>query len=210
MSPSASPRWKPPAALVAAVICLCLALIIERISHLVPLAVAGQAYLLLIILLGFRYWPPMARWVARMPAAHRIVFALLIGSMIAGHFSLQTRTYFPYVSWEIFPFVREDNPVTCREFQATTVAGKQVRLLVEQLFPSIVQFDPPRDNDGPAMGHLVQALARAYNRGHADDPVQRIDLVLLGVKLHPSASESRDPPSCELLKSYDISSAPSN
>jgi hypothetical protein len=170
----------------------------------------GQVYALVAILTGFRYWPPMGRLFTRMAVPHRVVFVLLVGSMIAGHFSLSSYKYFPYVAWEIFPFAREDDPVTCREFLATTASGKTVRLLVEQLFPSIVQFNPPANNDGEAMTHLVHAMARIYNRGHTNDPVQRVDLVLYAVKLHPSESESRDLPSCELLKRYDISSALSN
>src|SRR5271155_5320682 len=133
-TPTRAPSRLHPA-LVIAIISLCLALIIWMVSYAVPLKLAGQAYLLLIILLAYRYWPPMIRWVASMPVPHRVVFGILIGCMILGHYTLKGRTYFPYVSWEIFPFVREDDPVTCREFIATTHDGRKVRLLVEQLFP---------------------------------------------------------------------------
>ena len=193
--------------MVVAIIGLCLALIVWMVSFAVPLKLAGQAYLLLIVLLAYRYWPPMIRWVASMPVPHRIVFGVLIGSMILGHYTLNGRTYFPFVVWEIFPFVREDDPVTCREFIATTASGDKVRLLTEQLFPSIVQFNPPNETDQPgATGNLVDAMARVYNEHHPGDPVQSVDLVLMAVQLHPPASESRAEPSCELLKRYDISS----
>jgi hypothetical protein len=197
---------------VAAVLLIvgCLAVIMEQISHAIPLVVAGQAYLLIVLLFAFRYWPPMVRWAGRMPIPHRIIFGLILAGMIVGHFTLHARTFFPFVAWEIFPVAREEDPVTCREFIATTASGRNVRLLVEQLFPSIVQFNPPEDNDSPAMTRLVQTLAQAYNQRHANDPVQRVDLMLLAVKLHPSETESRALPSCELLKHYDISSAPSN
>jgi hypothetical protein len=93
---------------------------------------------------------------------------------------------------------------------ATTAGGKSVRLLVEQLFPSIVQFNPPDDNNSIAMTRLVDALAKAYDRQHPADPVRRVDLVQLSVKLHPSADQSDHSPTCELLKSYDVSSGRSN
>jgi hypothetical protein len=193
-------------AIAAAIIGLCIALIIWLVSYAVPLRLAGQAYLLIVILLAFRYWPPMIRLVASMPILHRIVFGVLIGSMILGHYTLNGRTYFPYVVWEIFPFVRENDPVTCREFIATTESGNKVRLLVEQLFPSIVQVNPLEIYSPETTEHLARALAKVYNEHHAGDPVRRIDLFVMAVQLHPPAGESRAQPSCELLKQYDISS----
>jgi len=210
-TPARAPSRLHPA-IVFAIIGLCIVAIMLMVSYAVPLKLAGQAYLLIVILLAFRYWPPMIRWVASMPVVHRVVFGVLIGCMILGHYTLNGRTYFPYVVWEIFPFAHENDPVTCREFIATTASGNKVRLLVEQLFPSIVQIDPLDALDNPKLyppdttEHLARALAKAYNEQHADDPVQRVDLMLMAVKLHPSANESRAQPSCELLKRYDISS----
>jgi len=133
--------------------------------------------------------------------------------MILGHYTVSSRRYFPYIAWEIFPFVNERDPVTCPEFIATTVSGKKVRLLVEQIFPSIVQVNP-LDNatlfPPTTLDHLVRAMAKVYNGQHADDPVRQIDLVSVAIQLHPSATEARTLPSCELLKHYDISSDHSN
>jgi hypothetical protein len=155
----------------------------------------------------------MTRLVASMPVVHRVVFGVLIGAMICGHFTLNGRAFFPFVAWEIFPFVNETNPVTCNEFIAVTMDGRKVRLLVEQLFPSIVQIASVEDFDNPQLHyppdtteHLARALAKAYNEHHPDNPVWRVDLMRLAVQLHPPASESRANPSCELLKRYDISS----
>jgi len=212
MSTFARTPFRLHPAIVFAIIGLCLALIIWLVSFAVPLKLAGQAYLLIIILFAFRYWPPMLRWIASMPVPHRVVFGVLIGAMILGHYTLNGRTFFPYVVWEIFPFAHEDDPVTCREFIATTESGNKVRLLVEQLFPSIVQIDPLDSLDNPKLyppgttEHLARALAKAYNEHHADDPVRRVELFVVAVKLHPPANESRAQPSCELLKHYDISS----
>ena len=154
----------------------------------------------------------MIHWVAAMPVAHRVVFGLLVGGMILGHYTLNGRAYFPFVVWEIFPFVHEDNPVTCRQFIATTANGTKVRLIVEQLFPSIVQVDPVDALDNPRLyppgttEELVHALAKVYNERHPDNPVESVDLMLMSVQLHPPANESRAEPSCELLKQYEISS----
>ena len=204
MSARAPSRLHP--AIVVAIIGLCIALIIWMVSFAVPLKLAGQAYLLIVILLAYRYWPPMIRWVASMPVAHRAVFGLLVGGMVLGHYTLNGRTYFPFVVWEIFPFVHEDDPVTCREFIATTASGAKVRLLVEQLFPSIVQVNPLDSYSPEATEHLARALAKIYNERHTDDPVRQVELMVMAVKLHPPANESRAQPSCELLQRYDISS----
>jgi hypothetical protein len=204
-TPARAPSRLHPA-IVVAIIGLSIALIIWLVSHAVPLTVAGQAYLLIVILLAFRYWPPMIRWVASMPVPHRVVFGVLIGSMILGHYTLNARTYFPYVAWEIFPFVCENDPVTCREFIATTANGRKVRLLVEQLIPSIVQINPLDSYSPDTVERLARALAKIYNEHHADDPVRRVDLLVMAIRLHPPAGESRAQPSCELLKHYDISS----
>jgi len=204
-TPTHAPSRLHPA-IVIAIIGLGIVLVVWLVSHAVPLTVAGQAYLLIIILLAFRYWPPMIRWVASMPVPHRAVFGLLIGGMFLGHYTLNARAYFPYVAWEIFPFVHEDNPVTCREFIATTADGGKVRLLAEQLFPSIVQINPLDSYSPEATEHLARALAKVYNEHHADDPVRQVDLFVMAIRLHPPANESRAQPSCELLKHYDISS----
>src|SRR5271155_1810219 len=111
-TPARAPFHLHPA-IVFAIIGCCIALIIWLVSFAVPLKLAGQAYLLIIILLAFRYWPPMIRWIASMPVPHRVVFGVLIGCMILGHYTLNGRTYFPYVTWEIFPFVNERDPITC-------------------------------------------------------------------------------------------------
>ena len=209
--PTSTPSRLHPAIAVA-IIGFCLVTIIWMVSFAIPLRLAGQAYLLIIILLAYRYWPPMIRWVAAMPVAHRVVFGLLVGGMIFGHYTLNGRAYFPFVVWEIFPFVHEDNPVTCRQFIATTANGTKVRLIVEQLFPSIVQVDPVDALDNPKLyrpgttEELVHALAKVYNEQHPDNPVESVDLMLMSVQLHPPANESRAEPSCELLKQYEISS----
>src|SRR5260221_4088737 len=105
MTPTESPTlWLPPFSLVV------LDLLIGLISFacpLIPFSLTGQAFLLIAVLRAFCGWPPMVRWVASMPVPHRAVFALMIGSMILGHYTLTARTYFPCVAWEIFPFVDE-------------------------------------------------------------------------------------------------------
>jgi hypothetical protein len=170
----------------------------------------AEIYTIAIVLLAFRYWPPMIQWFAGMPIPHRLILISLLGLTIAGHLTVQGRKYFPFVSWEIFSIARSEDPVSCREFIATTAAGKNVRLLVEQLFPSIVQFNPPAANGSSAMTHLVNTLAAAYAREHPNDPIRRVDLLQFSVKLHPSPDESDHSATCELLKSYDLSSGRSN
>jgi hypothetical protein len=146
-----------------------------------------------------------------MPIAHRLVFGLLLGGMVLGHYSLNGRSYFPFVVWEIFPSAHEVDPIKCREFIATTASGQKVRLLAEQQFPSIVQIDPVDALDNPQLyppgttDQLAQALAWMYNAHHASDPVRSVALMEMAVKLHPPANESRDQPSCQLLKQYDVS-----
>jgi hypothetical protein len=203
------PAWFPPLSLMAIALMIVLG---SFVWHFVPFAVSGQAFLIVLILRAFGTWPPMVRLVASMPVVHRVVFGVLIAGMIAGHYTLDGRTFFPYVTWEIFPNYAYADPVTCDEFIATTDSGTKVRLLAEQLFPSIVQTVRIEALDDPAWfppgttEHLARALAKVYNEQHPDDPVWRVDLMRLAVQLHPPPSESRAHPSCELLKRYDISS----
>jgi hypothetical protein len=197
--------WPPPISLVAVA---ALTVMICFVRPILPLRLVGQAAMLVVIARAFLFWPPMARWLGAMPGPHRLVLALLLWGMVAGHFTLQTHRFFPFVVWEIFTTAHETDPVTCREFIATTADGKTQRLLVERLFPSIVQFNPPADNDSAAMTDLVTAMGRVYNQHHADDPVQKIDLVRQSVPLHLAADETFPP--CELIKSFPISSDRSN
>ena len=167
--------------------------------------VAGQIFFLGIVFLLFRYSPPMMRWLMGISLAHRLVFGALLTAVVVGHFTIDNRRYFPFVTWEIFPRVREENPVTCRELLAVTRQGKKVRLLAEQLFPSIVQFNLPDDNS-PPMRDLVGALVREYNRLHPDDQAKSVDLLRVAVPLR----STQGAPSCEFLKRFDLSSDPSN
>ncbi|MCE0483590.1 MAG: hypothetical protein LV479_05055 [Methylacidiphilales bacterium] len=186
-----------------------LAVLVWTFSNSIPFGLSGQAALLILTLLTFRNWPPMIRWVSSMPVPHRVIFALMIGSMILGHYTLTGRTYYPYMSWFIFPQVREEDPVMCREFIATTESGKKVRLLPEQQFPSIVQvypLDNPTMFPPDTLDHLARAMAKIYNEHHAGDPVKRVELYNIAVRVHPPAGETRDQPSSEFLCRYEISS----
>jgi len=212
MTPDEDPSddlWLPPLSIV---VCAFLVVMMSFAYRFIPFGVTGQAFFLIAVLRAFIYRPAMRRWMARMPVAHRVVFSLVLMGMVAGHFSLQKRAWFPFIPWYIFPSLREDDPVVDRAFIATTASGKQVRLLVEQLIPSIVQIDPLDALDNPKLyppgttDHLAYALAKVYNEHHPNDPVEQIDLVAQAVRLHPPANESRTQPSCELLKHYDISS----
>ena len=209
---SESPLWLPPLSLVVMALSIWLLSFPPQLLSPYPLsppAITVQALLLIIVLRAFCYWPPMVRWVGSMPVPHRVVFGVLIGTMILGHYSLNSRSHYPYIAWEIFPKVREDNPVTCRELIATTASGKKVRLLVEQLYPSIVQvypLDDPYHYPPDKLELLARAMAKSYSGRHADDPIKGIDVMVMSVQLHPPAGESRDQPSCQLLKRYDISS----
>jgi hypothetical protein len=207
--------WLPPLSLVVIALIVWLLTFPPAVvsAHaMVPFTITGQALLLFIVLRAFWAWPPMVRWITGMPLVHRIVFLTLIGGMIVGHYTLSTRKYFPFTTWFIFPAVREEDPVNCREFIATTASGQKVRLLIEQLFPSIVQVESLESLDDPhryppdMTQRVATVLAHEYNRQNPADPVHTVDLVQMSVQLHPPAGESRAQPSCLLLKRYDISS----
>jgi len=199
------PPFSLQTGLSLAVIALCVAVLT---CYLWPIhGVIFQIYALAALFLALRYCPPVARWLERMPGPHRAVLILLIAGVVAGHFTLSTRKYYPFIAWDIFAAVSEKDPVFCRELIGTTADGKSVRLRVEQLFPSIVQFDLPPADQPEKMDTLVHALAKAYNERHTSNPLRQVDLMLMAVELHPPPGESRDQPSCELLQHYDVSSA---
>jgi hypothetical protein len=201
-----TPRPLPPlrhaAALAGLVFCAALIVCLLWPIHRIVL----QAVALVVIFAAFCSCPPVKNWLTRMSAFHRTAFFVLLAAVVVGHFSLTTRKYYPFVAWGIFSAVSEKSPVLCRELIGTTAQGKSVRLLVEQLFPSIIQFDLPPVDEPQKTDDLARALAEAYNERHAADPVRQVDLMLMAVELHPSSRESRGQPSCELLQRYDISS----
>ena len=205
MRPSPSPPSPLQAAVATAVMVLSIAVVTYHFWQIRGILL--QVYALAALFLAFRYCPPVANWIKRMPVPHRAIFFLLLAAIIAGHLREDKRTYYPFVTWDIFATVSERDPVECRELIGTTTGGKSVRLLAEQLFPSITQFDlPPRDQP-EKMEHLVHAMAKVYNARHAIDPLQHVDLMLMAVELHPPSDRSLHQPSCELLQRYDISSA---
>ncbi|HUB67617.1 MAG TPA: hypothetical protein VL981_09050 [Candidatus Methylacidiphilales bacterium] len=170
---------------------------------------AVQGLLVVMVLRGFCYAPQIKSWVTGMPRFHRAVLGCLIGAMILGHFTFDKRSYFPFVAWEIFSVAREEDPVVCPELIATTIGGKKVRLLAEQLFPSIVQIDPLNDEKFYPPGRLeelIRVTAGMYNELHPGDSVRYVDLVMVSVPLHPSPDELRNFPSYEWRKRYEISS----
>jgi hypothetical protein len=91
---------------------------------------------------------------------HRIVVAALFGCVIWGHFDRQN-VYFPFVTWQLFSDTRQDDPVVEDEFIGTTRSGKSVRLLVEQLFPSVTWFQIPTDPE--IRSRLAGVLAERFN-----------------------------------------------
>jgi len=209
-----TPARKPSllhSAIAGAVVVILVSLLIWGISfsplRFVPFALAEQAYLMIAILLAFRYWPPMFRLVGSMPVAHRLVFGALISGMILGHYSLNGRSYYPFIVWGIFPHAAENHDtVNAYEYIATRADGTKVRLIAEQLFPSLVQIDRV-DTMSPVLTEkLARVLAKKYNEYHANNPVRQVDLMNMIVQMHPPANESRAEPSCELLKHYDVSS----
>ncbi len=183
-------------------------------TPLLPFAITGQLALLLILVRALWAWPPFTQWLRAMPWAHRVVLGVLMGGMFLGHYTFNGRAYFPFVVWEIFPHAEENaDVVKAQQFYGKTASGQKVRLLVEREFPSIIQVDRIETLDGTygagTTDDLALVLAKMSNARHAADPVREVDLVEVAVDLHPPAGESRNEPSCELLKSYDVSSAPS-
>ena len=165
-----APWWFPPISFVGIAVVVCF---FSFFYHFVPLAVTGQLCLLVIIVRAFCYWRPMQQWIAGMPVAHRLVFGGLIGAMVLGHYSLNGRTFFPFVVWEIFPHAEKGGPVMARELIGKTASGAKVRLLVEQQFPSIVQVDrledmSPQTTD--ALAASIQQLRDMVGR-HLRSPV---------------------------------------
>lgn len=211
MSTHARTPWRPHPALAGAIIVVLAGAIVWTLSfspwRVVPFALTGQSYATIAMLLGFRYWPPMFRLVASMPVAHRVVFGALIGGMILGHYSLNGRSHYPFIVWGIFPRAEESRGmVSANEFIATTANGTRVRLIAEQLFPSLVQIDRVETMTPELTEKLARVLAKKYNEFHPDNPVRQVDLMNMIVQLHPPANESRAEPSCELLKHYNVSS----
>jgi hypothetical protein len=204
--PSSRARLKAAGALAVIVVCAVAVAACFWQIHGVVL----QIFALITLFIAFRAAPPVARWLAGLPIIHRVVFYLLLAAVVRGHFTLSTQTYYPFVAWDIFSRVNNEDTDSCRELIGTTANGKSVRLLVEQLFPSIVQFDLPPEDKPDQMDRLVAAMVKVYNARHAADPVREVDLMLMVVKLHPPPAQSNSQPSCELLKRYDISSAPSS
>jgi hypothetical protein len=210
-----APWWFPPISFVGMAAVLVLVSVLHPFSAtpLMPLQVTGQLFLTLVLVRLFWFWPAFKQWLKDMPVAHRVVFGVLIGGMIFGHYSFNGRSYFPFVVWEIFPHLEPGDTASARQFYGKTASGEKVRLLAEQQFPSLVQIDRIETLDsayGPGTtDDLALALARMYNAHHAADPVQEVDLVEVTVNLHPPAGEIHAEPPCELLKTYDVSSAPS-
>lgn len=188
------------------IICASVAFLIYSFFPIFQLA--GQWFAVIALFLAFRYWPPMKRLVVSMPVPHRLIFLILIGAMALGHLTIRPRTYYPFVAWEIFPGITKEiqDPIICPEFIATTASGKKVRLLVEQLFPSITQVTRINEYPPTQVDDLTNVLVKAYDQQHPGDPVRSVDLMVMAVRLHPPATESRAQPSCELLKRYDFSS----
>jgi len=211
-----APWWFPPISYVGIVAGVYLVSFfhLPHRTPLLPFAITGQLALLLILARAVWKWPPLAQWLAGMPWAHRVVLGVLIGGMFLGHYTFNGRTWFPFVVWEIFPHEEKNTEVVkAEQFFGKTASGAKVRLLVEREFPSIIQVDRIETLDsayGPGTtDDLALALAKMYNARHAADPVREVDLVEVAVNLHPPAGETRNEPSCELLKSYDVSLAPS-
>ncbi len=190
MNQAARPPLRLPPAIPIAVIALCVGYLVYAFFPIFKLA--GQWFAVIAVILAFRYWPPMFRWVKSMPAPHRAFFALILAAMVLGHLTVRDRTWYPFIPWAIFPTIREEDPVKCPEFIATTASGQKVRLIVEQLFPSIVQINPlgdPAYFAPAAYDHLASVLAKAYDQ--QGPTVARLSLLDIFFLTRVSASPIR-------------------
>ena len=169
-----------------------------------------QIFAVAAVLVALNTAPPIARWLAATPVAHRVVLYLLPAAVVAGHFTLQQTRFYPFVVWDIFASVSGQETVFCRELIGTTASDKQVRLLVEQMYPSIVQFNLPSEEEPAKMDLLVATMVKTYNAQHPSDPLREVDLMLMAVKVHLPPGETRSQPSCELLHRFDLSPARSS
>lgn len=209
MTTAAHPRFKLPPAVSVVIILAALGTLLWFFTPI--LRIAGQWFVVIGVVLAFRYWPPMFTWVRGMPGVHRTVFSVLLAAMILGHLTLRHAEWYPFEDWKIFPMAEHagDRTVHAREFIATTQSGREIRLITEQLFPSIIQIRRLDDFPPELASRLAQSLAREYNRRHPADPVREVKLVAVSIPLHPDAGAPFPPP-WQLLQSYDVSSAPSN
>jgi len=169
-----------------------------------------QIFAIAAVLVALHTAPPISRWLERTPVPHRAALYLLLALVVAGHFTLQQKKYFPFVVWDIFSSVSDQETVFCRELIGKTASEKQVRLLVEQLYPSIIQFERLEDIGPEKMNRLVAALVKTYNAQHPTDQLREVDLMLMAVKVHLPPGETRSQPSCELLQRFDLSQTPSS
>jgi hypothetical protein len=151
----------------------------------VPLIKIRICFCLFSLLVFFLSVSSIRQFLSGMSWTHRLVVVALLGGIIWGHFD-RRNDYFPFVTWQLFSDARQDDPVVEDEFIGTTRDGKSVRLLVEQLFPSVTWFQIPTDS--VVRSHLARVLAERFNSSHAD-PVERIDLVRASAKLRPALHE---------------------
>ncbi len=166
----------------------------------------GQMYFWIWFLISFVTFPPISRHLSKIPMPHAVVTVLVMALLIGGHFTNNNFKYFPIMAWAIFPYSFDLADVKCGEMIGIHADKTETRLLVEQIIPSIVQFDLPRDLNDPRMPATIQAIAHEYNLLHPANPVVTVEIREFSVPIRPQPGEK---PTWTTLTSFTVSSDPS-
>lgn len=154
---------------------------------------------------------PAREVVQRMALPQRLVAAILVGAVLAGHFHAMAHNTFPFVDWDIYTQTLHGNP-TFFDYHATRRDGAEEHVIPAEVIPALgkkvtVQLEQvvgamEAAGDRQRRAELVRsyqglllALARADNRHHSGNPVVAIRIEKCTVPLERYAG--RDSIACE-------------
>ena len=173
--------------MAAALIAVC-SLGTFRVGLGLPPAV-GEAILLVAILAVPLASPALVAIIRRTPIVPRGVFGGIAALMLIGHFHGKIYDTFPFVEWDIYAYAPAGE-IRLFDYYAVRRDATQEHLVPADLFPplrkklavhleqlatAIEAADPTsRDTLARQYDGLLRAMARAYNRAHADNPLSAI------------------------------------
>jgi hypothetical protein len=157
-----------------------------RFALRIPSAIT-EAMLLLAILAVPLASPALIAIIRRTPIVQRAVFGGIAAAMLIGHFYRNIYDTFPFVEWDIYAYAPAGD-IRLFDYYAVRRDATEEHVVPADLFPPLrkklaVHLEQlataieaaadttPRDTLMRQYDGLLRAMARAYNREHADNPL---------------------------------------
>lgn len=139
--------------------------------------------------------PTVAAFVRPIPRPHKLVILAFFSIFYAGQFTQNLRLTYPFTAWAMYARPQYYDNLTYYRYYGYKADGSQMELSPERIVPagdkhvvitkleSLISAAFPETQAGSGearrtdLTNFIQAIGAIYNRDHAEDPIESIEIV---------------------------------